>query len=471
MCCRVVRVQRQCSTIENNGFGQRFDRARVFEDLLAAPIQDERIDVRIIVHRLERELRAFRQDQPQVGNRNVGDVAQNAVEVLDLCPEVSRCHLESRFRVHELDIDVQQVVDQAHAALDIESDAQSPPNFARCRMRAHRPGIAARGDGRARNPRKAIDQFLRETAGKDLRLFAAVDIEKLEYGDRVGIYLDWPLLGHLNRGRLNFGLRQPDVPVIDEDRDGGDCQRADDRHVGSGKPLSGSGRAGARVQYGFAVTVLEEPGQQQHDREARDHEIGHKAARPVRQQQLLEHDVGDLQQQPAGDEISQCRLENTALPHILEEARLVQPCAGLFGAREGRFESQAVAAPRQGLDERRALCGVVQRPANLGNRLVQHFFIGLARAPYFPEQGFPGNERTRRVGKAKQHFHCFRRQHFGKPAPRHAALERLNEEVPQEESLQKFCFHMVAGTTVSISRSYHLEKTPILVCRRSPSGP
>ena len=76
----------------------------------------------------------------------------------------------------------------------------------------------------------------------------------------------------------------------------------------------------------------------------------------------------------------------------------------------------------------------------------------VSRKPRLLEQRFPGNDRARRMGKAQQDFHRIGRKHFGKAAPRHAALERLDEEVPEIESLQKFCFHMVAGTTVSISR-------------------
>ena len=41
-----------------------------------------------------------------------------------------------------------------------------------------------------RQQRQAIDQFLGETAREDLRLFAAVDVQELQHGNRVGIDLD-----------------------------------------------------------------------------------------------------------------------------------------------------------------------------------------------------------------------------------------------------------------------------------------
>ncbi len=50
------------------------------------------------------------------------------------------------------------------------------------------------------------------------------------------------------------------------------------------------------VEHGVAAADLEEPGQHQRDREARDHQNRDERAGPVRQPELGEDHVGDLDQ-------------------------------------------------------------------------------------------------------------------------------------------------------------------------------
>ena len=81
------------------------------------------------------------------------------------------------------------------------------------------------------------------------------------------------------------------------------------------------------IDVGMTVVELDEPRQRDGDREAGNHEHGDKSAGPLWKEQLVEDNVGNLDQQPADDQVRDCSLEYAPAFQRLEQADVFNPYA------------------------------------------------------------------------------------------------------------------------------------------------
>ena len=78
---------------------------------------------------------------------------------------------------------------------------------------------------------------------------------------------------------------------------------------------------------------------------------------------------------------------------------------------------------------------VVQRVADLADRVTQCFLAAMAGSPDLVDERLPGDQCARAGGKAKQYFHRFWRQMYLFRSTGHQSLNGVDEQISQIKSL------------------------------------
>ena len=169
----------------------------------------------------------------------------------------------------------------------------------------------------------------------------------------------------------------------------------------------------------------------------------------MRQQQLVEDDVDDLNDQPAGDGVGDGRLDDAASLHAFEQRQLWQAVVrrgpgrcdeGLVRRGLGSHD-KTVTAARQCLDEARVVRTVPEGMTDLGHGMAQCFRAALARPPDGLQQNGALHDLAGLFGQAQQDLCRLRRKVRSAGAIAHLARQGLDEQVTQKKSLQKIDLH------------------------------
>jgi hypothetical protein len=88
---------------------------------------------------------------------------------------------------------------------------------------------------------------------------------------------------------------------------------------------------------------------------------------------------------------------------------------------------------------------IVERMANLADRVTERYLADVVFAPHLIEKEFAGYEFARGRGQTQQHFHRFGWQVLGPCSTGHESLQGLYEQISKVKPLQEIGLHGVAS--------------------------